>query len=153
MGGVAGAGVAGTAGAAASQTQAYVQAYLQRLGGHLDEARRTLDGLQSGAIGNGITDQAARNQLIDSFAHRVGELEAARAAIQQAGPFTRPFQLAAHLDDAIARAALDNFTPAIPVDAPSLIFAAAGVIVGFVIWDMAGWPVRRAAAKRAAARR
>jgi hypothetical protein len=148
LGALAGAAVAGTSGAAASQTMAYIQAYLQRLGGHLDEARRTLEGLRSGAIGEAIKDGPARQQLIESFAHRVAELEAAHDAIQQAGPFTRPWQLATHLDNAIARAALDGFTPAVPVDTSSIVFTAAGLLLGWVVWDMAGWPVRRAAARR-----
>jgi hypothetical protein len=150
FGALMGAAVAGTAGAGASQTMAYTQAYLQRLGGHIDETRHTLAGIRSGSIGEAIRDDAARQQLVDSFSHRLAELEAARDAIGQAGAFARPWQLATHLDPAIAGAALEHFTPSVPLDTPSIVFTIAGIVVGWTLWDIAGWPVRRAVARRQA---
>lgn len=147
-----GAVVAAASGAGASQFTAFVHAYLQRLGGHIDEARRTLDGLQSGAIGRAVTDGPARRQLIESFTHRLNELETARDAIAQAGPFARPAVFAIHADPDIAGAVMRNFTPAVPLDTPSIVFAVAGLALGWVLFDMACWPVRRAAARRRARR-
>lgn len=149
---LAGTIVAATAGAGASQIMAFIQVYLQRLGGHIDELRRTLDGLQSGAIGKGISDGAARQQLVDSFAHRLGELETARDAIAHAGAFAKPAIFAMHVDPEIAAATMDAFTPAVPLDTPSIVFALAGMALGWVIFDSLGYPVRRVARRRARSR-
>ena len=149
---LAGTAVAAASGAGASQLVAFIQVYLQRLGGHIDELRRTLEGLRSGALGAGIGDGAARDQLVASFAHRLEALEAGRDAIAQAGPFARPVAFARHVDAEIARAALDAFTPAVPVDTASVVFALAGVALGWALFDAACWPLRRIAARRRARR-
>src|SRR5690625_7834252 len=59
-----------------SQAPAFVQAYLQRLGGHLDEARRTLDLVERGILVPELTT-AERSQAVIGFADRVAELESA----------------------------------------------------------------------------
>lgn len=134
--GFAGNVVAAVAGAAASQTLAFVHAYLQRLGGHLDEARRALEGIASGEIPGGAIDAGARAQLVASFEPRVIELQAARDAIAQASAFAKPYALLVHYDPRIASATLDSFTPAVPVDMASLIFALAAVALVWGLWEI-----------------
>src|SRR3546814_7504096 len=99
---LAGTTCAAAAGAAASQTIAFVHAYLQRLGGHIDEATRTLAALRSGEMGASIRDPAARDRLIDAFAVRLGELETARDAILDAGVFLQPIAFLTTMDREIA---------------------------------------------------
>lgn len=132
---LAGTVLAALAGAAASQSLAFIHAYLQRLGGHLDEARRTLAGLRSGELTGTALDPVARDQLIASFQHRVAELDASRAAIDDAGVFAKPFVFLAHYDRTIAAAAMDRFTPAVPLDLPSLVFAFAALLLVWLVWE------------------
>lgn len=134
-------------GAAASQTLAFINAYQQRLGGHVDEARRTLQGIQHGTLAGPPTDPAARDQLAQVFTHRLAELQEAHQAILQAGVFRKPMAFIGHMDREIASATLDAFTPAVPLDLPSLVFALAGIAIGWALWETgrgaAGSLVRR----------
>ena len=140
--------VAAVSGAAASQTLAFIYAYEQRLGGHLDEAQRTLDGLRAGTIAAATPNPAMRQELVAEFAHRVAELRAGYDAIAQASVFAKPAVFAAHADYAIASATLDAFTPTVPVDLPSLIFALAGLAVGWAVWQTGEGVVGRLSARR-----
>jgi hypothetical protein len=143
--------VAAVCAAAASQTLAFIYAYQQRLGGHLDEAQRSLDGLRSGTIA-AASDPAARQQLLAEFAHRAADLRAAYDAIAQAGVFAKPASFVAHADYAIASATLNAFTPTVPVDLPSLVFALAGLALGWIAWQSGESAVVRLSRRRRARR-
>ena len=144
--------LAAVAGAGASQTLAFMHAYLQRLGGHLDEARRTLRGLRTGEIPGGAIEPAARDQLAASFENRIAELDAARDAIERSGPFGKPFAFLVHYDGEIAAATLKSFTPAVPLDLPSLVLALAAVALVWVLWESGGGVLARRRARRRAQR-
>lgn len=128
-------------GLAASQTQAYIQAYLQRLGGHIDEARATYQKLQSGGFLPGA-DGPAQERMAAAFGRRVEDLTQAYNAIANAEVFERPWQFVTHMDRAIAEAALTNFTPALPLDTASLVFALTGVVLGWLLYEMVKLPLR-----------
>lgn len=128
---------AAIAGVVASQFQAFVQAYLQRLGGHLDEARRMARELDArGTAG----DAAPAEQVTAMLQQRIGELESATRAIEQANPYLKPFAFFTHMDTDIAAAAGANFVPALPLDAPGIIYALAGAVLGWVVWELVKWP-------------
>lgn len=149
-----GAVIAALGAASAAQGPAFVQAYLQRLGGHIDEARRTLGELAGGAAVQLVDDDAARDRLVGAFAERLGELEASRSVIEAASPLWRPMALALRGDRDIAAAAADAFTPAMPLDGASLLYALVGLILGWGVWELCQWPVkskfRRLKGRRAA---
>jgi hypothetical protein len=105
-------GIWGTGGAAiVSQWPEYAQQYLQRLGGHLDEARRLADS-------------------VPAVRPRIAELEAAQAALLNAGPLTRPWAFVRHADWDIARNALDVFRPAMPLTLEGAVSALIGILIG-----------------------
>src|SRR4051812_24457529 len=99
-----------------SQAPEFIQQYLQRLGGRLDEARRQLSQFEDVARKSGLTvDQLAAKATATSDAalaglgkivleseQRVGSLSAAYTAIREASPFTRPFEFMRHYDAEIA---------------------------------------------------
>lgn len=149
---IIGAGVAAVFAAASAQGPAFVQAYLQRLGGHIDEARRTVSEVQNGAAGRTVTDDGSRERLVEVFSARVAELEASRAAIIDAHPLWRPVVMATEADPEIARATADAFTPAMPLDPTSLIYAGVGLVLGWAVWELVQWPVK-ARLRRQRARR
>ncbi|MBI1775517.1 MAG: DUF2937 family protein [Proteobacteria bacterium] len=123
----------------ASQFQEFLQQYLQRLGGHLDEARANYLSLVTGGVARTL-DPALRETVVAGARARVDSLDRALAAIRDAGPVTRPFQLVTHIDLEIARATFAAYQPAVPTDPLSLAYAAAGLILGLVVWELVKLP-------------
>ncbi len=148
-----GAVIGGGAGAAASQLQAFMVQYLQRLGGHLDEAQRALD-----AIGQGERyrqmDGATREMIAGDALARVNELRAAHEAILQGDLMSRPFAFFRHLDLAIAERTWEGFTPALPLDTAGLVYAGTGLLLGLILYELVkaalALPFRRRRGERAA---
>jgi hypothetical protein len=147
-----GAGIAAVFAAGGAQGPAFVQAYLQRLGGHIDEARRTVATLQNAAVAKAVPDVGSRDQLIESFATRLADLEASRVAILDASALARPVVMAFDADREIAAATAQAFTPTMPLDATGLIYALAGLALGWGLWELAQWPVRAKLRRRKARR-
>jgi hypothetical protein len=118
-----------------SQAPAYTQAYLQRLGGHLDEARRTLSQVERNQLLEflGPLDRA---QAIEQLGARVNELEASYHAIADASPLAQPLVMLQRADREIAARAWEHFTPAIPIDPPSLIYTGIGVVVALILYEL-----------------
>lgn len=126
-----------------SQAPEFMQQYLQRLGGHLDEARRQLAQFQAVAARAGLSlDQFARytagnadsrlarlGPVIQGAARRVNALAADQAAIRGATLWSRPFVFVAHADPKILRATWGVFRPAVPTTLEGLVYAAAGLLL------------------------
>ena len=126
-----------------SQIPEFMQQYLQRLGGHLDEARRQLEQFQQTAAQSGLTLDRLINQtsanadpavaklggVMTEAMSRVDTLAAAQAAIQHASIWSRPFVFLQHVDTAIARATWTIFKPAVPTTIEGLVYALGGMLV------------------------
>jgi hypothetical protein len=133
-----------------SQLPEFMQQYLQRLEGHLDEARLQLDGFRDAAAKSGMTlDQlvagAARNPdpsmgrlggVVHHLVARVDDLAAADAALRHASAWTRPFVFAAHMDAGIAKATWTIFRPAVPTTAEGLVYAGVGVVAALAVYHL-----------------
>jgi len=118
-----------------SQGPAFTQAYLQRLGGHLDEARRTVEKVREGELLPWLS-ALDREQAVSEFSARVSELEAAYEAIAGASPLVQPLMMMRHADTDIASRTLEFFTPALPLDAASLVYTAAGVVLALIVYEI-----------------
>ena len=126
-----------------SQAPEFFQQYLQRLGGHLDEARRTLAQFEHTANEAGITlekfiSQTATNydaavarlaQVMTDAVARVQHLETAFTTLRDASAWTRPFAFLRHLDASIARATWTDYKPAVPTTIEGLVYAATGMLL------------------------
>jgi hypothetical protein len=140
-------GLAATLGAAGfAQFPAFLQQYLQRLGGRLDQARldvaRLLEDARSqgqtleaylaelGASGSGAAAGTAEREL--ARVEAVHDLEAAYQALAQAEPMARPTAFLAHFDAGIAQETLKVFAPAVPVTGEALVYAGAGILVALL---------------------
>jgi hypothetical protein len=129
-----------------SQGPEFMQQYLQRLGGHLSEARRHLFQFETVALRKGQSvDQYAANlkntdmdlgQVVETSISRVNDLAAAEAAIRGASPFGRPFVFVQHLDNAIASDTWSVYKPAVPTTTEGLLYAAAGIVVLLLIYHL-----------------
>ncbi len=148
-----------------SQVPEFMQQYLQRLGGHLDEARRQLDQIEAAAARSGLTLEqltahtaaasdpavARLGAVLADTAARVDALAAAESAIRHASILTRPFVFMRRLDPEIARATWSIFKPALPTTLEGLFYALAGVLVFLAVYHYGvRGPVCRAWRARAA---
>jgi hypothetical protein len=138
---LAGTLIAAASGLAAAQIFAFIHAYLQRLGGHLDEARRGQGALLNGQSGAVIQDEALRGQVSTLTQARIDALDQAYRAIDQAGGLAKPFIFFQHFDPDIAAATAQNFVPALPLDMPSLVYSFAGIVLGWMLWELVKAPV------------
>ena len=147
-----------------SQIPEFMQQYLQRLGGHLDEARRQLEHFQQTATQSGLTldrliGQTAANAdpavaklggVMTEAMQRVDELAAAQSAMQHASLWSRPFVFLRHANPAIAHATWEIFKPAVPTTGEGLVYALFGMLILLGVYHMGiKLPVSRALARRA----
>lgn len=145
-GAVFGAVLAGSA----SQGQAFTAAYLQRLGGRLDEAEDLLDRAREGTLAPGA-GTATRAELVADLQSRVEALTSMRRELLEVPELWRPFALLWEMDAGIAAATLEMFTPALPLTLATLLHAAVGLLVGLLLWEgckAPAIPVRRLRRRR-----
>lgn len=148
-----------------SQAPEFMQQYLQRLGGHLAEARRhlaefenvarqtgqTLDHLITTSKANTDLAIAKLGDVMDAAGTRVAELSAAEAAIRDASPFTRPFAFFRHVDSSIAQDAWTIYQPAVPTTIEGLMYAAVGMVFMLgLYYGLIRYPIERVYARRQA---
>ncbi len=131
--------LAAVIGLAASQLQAFAHQYIQRLGGHLDEARRTERAVSGGEAYRHLA-AADRDRLARQSRTRVAEIEKAYHAIRDAVPLMKPLVLARRLDPEIAMRVGEDFQPALPLDPASLVYGAAGMVLALLLHDLAKAP-------------
>jgi len=92
------------------QAPEYFQQYYQRLGGHVDEARRL-------------------ERQLPQVAERVAELAQAQEALARATPLTRPFVFIRHIKTDIAWNTFSAYKPAVPLTPEAAIYAMLGVLL------------------------
>jgi hypothetical protein len=133
-----------------SQAPEFMQQYLQRLGGHLDEARLTLSHFKDAAAQAGMTlnqliasagqnpDPSMRNigGVVQGAATRVDQLAAADAALRGASAWSRPFVFLAHIDWGITRATWAIYRPAVPTTPEGFVYAAMGMIIALALFHL-----------------
>lgn len=131
-----------------SQAPEFMQQYLQRLGGHLAEARRQLAQFeeiarQAGRTVQELATQYAANtdpsvvgmgRLIGETEMRVTALSASEAALRSASALERPFVFLRQLDWEIARGTSGVFKPAVPTTLEGALYAITGVIVILLLY-------------------
>lgn len=131
-----------------SQAPEFFQQYLQRLGGHLDEARRQLAQFEATARQSGITlarliertDQnadaavAKLGAVMTSSIARVHELQSAHDALLHASVWSRPVVFVRVVDPAIANATRAVFQPAVPTTTEGLVYAVCGMLVFIALY-------------------
>lgn len=151
-----------------SQAPEFFQQYLQRLGGHLDEARTALARFEVVARESGITlaqliettraqesaPVAKLGAVIADTQTRVLQLEAAERALREASLWERPFVFFRHVDSDIAARAWEVFKPAVPVTTEGLVYAGVGMVLALLIYQTTVvWPCRAVARRWGASSR
>jgi hypothetical protein len=129
-------GTAAAAGAAAfSQLPEFVQQYLQRLGGHRDEALRFVQMLKAQGT-------EASSAVFRAAEARAASLIEANDAIARADQFTQPVIFLRYLDPDIASATLEIFRPAVPLTPSGLVYGGIGLILGVALVNAVLAPFR-----------
>ena len=148
-----------------SQGPEFMQQYLQRLGGHLDEARRQLEQFKKVAAQSGLSLEkfiaqtnanadvavAKLGGVMSEADARVDHLETAQLAIQNASPLGRPFAFLQHVDAEIARATWEIYKPAVPTTIEGALYALLGMAVMLgIYYGLLKAPCARLLARRRA---
>jgi len=130
------------AGLLSAQMPAFVQQYLQRLGGHLDEARLFASQL---ADETALPDLPAesRQMVAISTDRRVARLARAHDAIAGAPELARPLIFVAYVDGDIATAAIERFQPGLPITLGGALYGGAGALLLFACYAGGRRLVRR----------
>lgn len=133
-----------------SQGPEFMQQYLQRLGGHLDESRRQLAQFHGAAAHAGVpfetfVQQTSANSdaglsrlggIMHETMVRTDDLQAAHDALLQASLWSRPFVFLRHVDIEIARATAGIYRPAVPTTLEGLIYASVGMLFFLTLYHL-----------------
>jgi hypothetical protein len=124
--------------------------YLQRLGGHLDEARRTVAAYETAAAALGLSLEeyiehhltsgselfVSSGRVILGLVERFAQLQASFNALAGADPLTRWWVFLKEAELAIAVQTWRGFTPGVPTTAEGLIYAGAGLLLGWGLFAL-----------------
>lgn len=135
-----GACLAAAASLGASQIEAFIVQYLQRLGGHLDEAIANLDRIRTGVRYQTMSD-VVRQELEQDAQLRVNELQSAYDSISQAGLLFRPISFLSNTEDTIMAGTLRDFVPAIPLDANAVVYMFAAIVGALLAYEIVKLPL------------
>jgi len=130
-----------------SQFPEYAQQYTQRLGGAVDELKTITTEFDAAATAAGLShDQAiARYEsspdtfvagrgasMATAFA-RYQSLSATLTEIRSAEAWDRFRNLPSYFDSDVGRRTLDDFKPAVPVTQEGFLYAAFGLVLGYIV--------------------
>lgn len=127
-----------------SQVPVFVDAYAQRLGGALDEARATLTSFERAAAAAGLSFDDYRQRMntsedlafrrtgdaVERLVDRVVTLTELQRAMAEAGPWDRPWVVARSHDRTILERAYEQWHPTLTLD---LRWGAVGLAMGWLL--------------------
>lgn len=102
----------------------FLAQYVQRLGGHADEARSIAN--------SGIVDSNNAHTL----AERASALGRHITELSSSNPVHTLAEFARHVNMDVARRTLENYTPGMAFDADGLTYAAIGAATGLVAYEV-----------------
>jgi hypothetical protein len=140
-----------------AQGPEFMQQYLQRLGGQLDEARRQLESWRQVArsLGLSLDELIARyganadpavvrgGAVVRGLVARVDELAATETALRHAALGSRPWVFLGHLDWGTAQATWAVFRPALPTTLEGIVYAATGLALTLALYQGMAKPLAK----------
>ena len=128
-----------------SQFPQFYGQYLQRLGGHLDEARSMLNQYTQAASFQGLSLEqyidehlqagsavfVSTGEIIESLALRYETLSRSYQALHEAGLYNRWLVFLKEADWQIAAATWQNFVPGMPTTLEGLLYGLSGLLLGW----------------------
>lgn len=131
-----------------SQFPQFFAQYMQRLGGHLDEARRVFDQYARAAADAGLSIDdyilehlnsgsevfRTSGRVIESLVSRFYELEQSYKALENANIYNRWLVFLREVNWSIAAGTWENFVPGVPTTIEGLAYALAGLLLGWGLY-------------------
>lgn len=114
--------VGGAAGV--SQGPAFLQQYLQRLGGTVDGMKRAVESL---------------DHVPPAIATQIQALQAHEASLSAATALQRPLLFFRDLDPRVLDGTLANFEPALPLTTEALVYALIGMVLAIALGSLFAW--------------
>lgn len=128
--------------------QFYAQ-YLQRLAGHVDEARRSVELYREAAAGLNLTLEeyielhlssgnevfVSSGKIIAGFVERLQQLENAFHALKNAIPWKKIIVFLQQMNKEIATATWGDFTPGVPTTSEGIAYAIIGLLVALGLYQ------------------
>jgi hypothetical protein len=151
-----------------SQMPEFIQQYLQRLGGHVDEARRqveqyknvatqsheTLDQLIAQTTANADAAVSRLGHVMSDAVTRLQTLQSDQALIADAPAWKQPFVFITHADTQIVHKTWAIFRPGVPVTLEGLAYALVGIFLFLSLYHfLVRVPVRASYRRRQERRR
>jgi hypothetical protein len=126
----------------------YLMLYIQRLGGHVDEAARNIEKYKEIAQDAGKTLHQYSQHLLNSTdetifktgqkiagdIERYNHLAGALKELQAAPVYKKFIVFIQNVDLGIARGTWENFTPGLPFTFESAAYAVAGILIGMIAY-------------------
>jgi hypothetical protein len=146
-----------------SQAPEFTQQYRQRIGGALDELRAVITRFDNEANRNGLDRQKAlglyavspeqflraQGGAMQHNFDRYAVLDQQNRDLQDAAPIAKPFVILRNPDPDLITNAWRDFNPGVPVSMAGIVWAAIGLIAGWLIAALFGTAsLRRAHVKR-----
>jgi hypothetical protein len=131
--------VIAAAGVTASQAQAFMVQYIQRLGGHLDEAKMHLNNVQHG-LRYQLMSETVRQELENEAKIRVAALQDAYHAIADANVFVKPFALLRYADPVLISGTWRDFVPALSASSETIVYIIMAMVLGFIAYEIVKLP-------------
>ncbi len=103
-------------------------------------ARAHLADVQSG-LRYRVMGETVRVELETAARSRYAKLKKGADAIGGGNVVTRPLMFATYHDDAIAAATERDFKPMLPASAGSMFYTLAGMVLGFVLYEIVKFPL------------
>ncbi|WP_299150497.1 DUF2937 family protein [uncultured Tateyamaria sp.] len=146
-------------GASASQFPEFSQQYTQRLGGAVDALAEVVKDFDASATAAGLSRAEALAQMqgtpflerrqadMTRTFQRYDQLRADLKVLTDAGPFMRAYYGARMTDGDVARAAMQAYQPALPLNFAGAVFALTGFFAGLIgvsiLLRLLAWPFSR----------
>jgi hypothetical protein len=109
-----------------AQIPGFISHYVQRLGGHLDEASRNVEVLR----------HSVSPQTLEPLNERVAYLQTVLNAISSPNPFSKFYAFIKTLDYDVARNTLANYVPNLPTTLEGVLYALLGALVFSLIYRL-----------------
>jgi hypothetical protein len=134
-----------------AQLPAFIQHYMQRLGGHVDELQLTVNQYVAAARAAGMSlheyvaslqamDKIETTQLsvvIKRAVLRLANLKDALTTLAHTGAWEKPFVFMKHANWPIVKKTWENYVPNVPTDLEGLSYAAAGLFLVAILYQVA----------------
>lgn len=135
-----GAIVIGVFGVAGSQLAPLIGQYVGRAAARLNAAQAKLTDIQTG-LKYQVMAEPVRADLASAARAEIAAAKADHDPVATANIVTKPFRLWQQADSPLFDETWRNFVPALPSTAEAVTYTIAGLLIGFLVYEIVRFPV------------